>query len=56
MLFRNRVGKLVNIERNCHTTDMDYYLKICELYKPHTTDIVEDIKESHIFKYIMNLI
>jgi len=56
MLFRNRVGKLVNIEKNNYTTDMDYYLKICELYKPNTTDVVVDIKEAHIFKYIMSLL
>ena len=57
MLFRNKVGQLVNIEKNEFITDKEYYLKIFEIYKKNkTTDVVEKIEDSSIFKYIMNLL
>ena len=57
MLFRNKVGQLVNIEKNDFITDREYYLKICEIYKKNKTkDVVENIEDSSIFKYIMNLL
>jgi hypothetical protein len=46
MLFRNKVGQLVNIEKNDFIT-----------YKKNKTkDVVENIEDSSIFKYIMNLL
>jgi hypothetical protein len=57
MLFRNKVGQLVNIEKNDFITDKEYYLKICDIYKKNKTkDVVENIEDSSIFKYIMNLL
>ena len=57
MLFRNKVGKLIKIEKNDFTTDKEYYLKICELYnKNNQTDVVSSINESSLFKYIMSLL
>ena len=32
MLFRNKVNKLVNIEKNDFITDKEYYENICEIY------------------------
>lgn len=56
MLFRNKVGKLVNIERNQYTTDREYYTKIREVYKKDTTEVVVRIQDAPIFKYILNLL
>ncbi len=56
MLFRNKVGQLINIEKNDFTTDKEYYLKICEIYKKKETNIIVDIKETPIFNYIMKLL
>ena len=56
MLFRNKVGMLVNIEKNSFTSDKEYYTKICELYKKKDHTIIENIEESPIFNYILNLL
>lgn len=57
MLFRNKVNKLVNIEKNDFITDKEYYEKICEIYKKNKNEnIVTEIKDAPIFKYIMNLL
>ena len=56
MLFRNKVNKLVNIE-NEFITDKEYYEKICEIYKKNKNEnVVTEIKDAPIFKYIMNLL
>tara|TARA_B100001093_G_C26726899_1_gene970372 strand:+ start:701 stop:874 length:174 start_codon:yes stop_codon:yes gene_type:complete len=57
MLFRNKVNKLVNIEKNEFITDKEYYEKICEIYKKNNNEnVVTEIKDAPIFKYIMNLL
>lgn len=56
MLFRDNVGKLVNIDRNHYTTDREYYTKLREVYKKDTTEVVVEIRDAPIFKYILNLL
>ena len=40
MLFRNKVNKLVNIEKNEFITDKEYYEKICEIYNKNKNENV----------------
>ena len=57
MLFRNKVNKLVDIKKNDFITDKEYYEKICEIYKKNSNEnIVTEINDAPIFKYIMNLL
>tara|TARA_B100001063_G_scaffold243538_1_gene274420 strand:- start:6426 stop:6602 length:177 start_codon:yes stop_codon:yes gene_type:complete len=58
MLFRLSNGKHIEINKNDYLNDVEYYKTIYNLYNEQNkkVDIVDDIKNSQVRKYIINLL